>query len=196
MNAGQGRWVLAAVIALAAAASLWVKERTAGSRSTSGAPLGHVPGSVLEAVRLVQYDRAGRVRYRLETPRLVQFFDDGSLEALTPRIQLRSDGAAPLEVHAHRARVTPDRSRIELDGGVDLQRPEAPGGAGFTAHTRRLTVFPRRSHARTRDPVTIRGQGFVIEGVGAELHLADGVLHLRERVRSRFWNPRGRAEAS
>jgi lipopolysaccharide export system protein LptC len=186
MNGRRGRWVLFLVVALGAVASLWLGERTREPAPAAREDPGHVPESVLEDVRLVQYDLQGAVRYRLESPRLVQFLDDRSVEAVTPRIELHSGDQRPLRVRAHHGWMSPRRDRIELRGGVDLRQEDAPGDPGFTARTRRLLVLPHQQVARTADPVTIRGRGFVIEGVGAELLMAEGVLRIHHRVRSRF----------
>ncbi len=186
MNGRRGRWVLFLVIALGAAASLWLSEFLRRPPPADRQAEGHVPESVLEGVRLVQYDLRGTVRYRLESPRLVQFLDDRSIEAVTPRIELHSDGPRPLRVHAHHAWMSPDRNRIELRGGVSIRRMDIAEAPGFTAHARRLVILPHQQVASTAGPVTIQGRGFRIEGVGAELFLAQGRLRIHSRVRSRF----------
>ena len=92
-----------------------------------------------------------------------------------------------MHVRAHHAWVSPQRDRLELRNGVDIQQLPAAGSSGFTAQTDRLLVLPHQQLARTDAPLLIRGRDFRLEGVGGQLLLAQGVLRLERRVRSRFW---------
>ncbi len=187
MNGLRSRWVGLATIGLATAISLWLEDLYHPRIPPPRQAPGHVPESVLEDVRLVQYDLQGAVRYRLRSPRLVQFLDDHALEAVAPRVEFYAKASAPVTVRAHHGWMSAERDHIELLNGVAIQQPETAEATGFTAHTEELVVLPHQQVARTEHPLQIRGRGFEIEGVGGELLLAQGVLRLHRQVRSRFW---------
>ena len=159
---------------------LYLHQRQTGLHPRSE---GRLPDYTLEGVTLTSLNNTGKARYRINSPEMAHFIDDGSTELDSPVMLFFRDNAPPVEVQSERAWIAPGSSEILLIGEVIIVRPENDVRTTYTIVTRDLRVFPDQEAATTEEPVLAFNNTYHITGLGGSINLANGVLKIHNLAR-------------
>jgi lipopolysaccharide export system protein LptC len=144
---------------------------------------GRFPDYTLEGVTLTSLDNTGKARYRIDSPKMAHFVDDGSTELESPVLLIFRDNAPPVEVQSERAWIAPNSSEVLLIGEVIIVRPKNDVRMAYTIVTRDLHVFPDQEAATTEQSVLAFNDTYQITGLGGSINFATGALKIRHLAR-------------
>jgi lipopolysaccharide export system protein LptC len=155
-------------------------QRQAGLRPRSE---GRLPDYTLESVTLTSLNNMGKARYRIDSPEMAHFVDDGSTELESPVLQIFRDNAPPVEVQSERAWIASNSSEILLIGEVIIVRQENDVRLAYTIVTRDLHVFPDQETATTEQSVLAFNDTYQITGLGGSINFTTGTLKIHHLAR-------------
>ena len=181
-----GRNLLAiALLSLITLGSWWLA-RQAGTGSDYRPPP-HTPDYTLDRFSAVTTGPDGRPERRLSATRMVHFPDDDSTELTAPRMVFYDPPRPPWRVRSERGRITGDKSLVELQGRVEIDRRGDTGVAPMHIVTRDLRIRPEQEYAETDAEVDARSDGNRVRARGLQAWFG-GPLRMRllSNVRGRY----------
>lgn len=136
----------------------------------------------VENARSVQFQADGRLHYRLRADYL-EHIQHSDITLLTrPDLHLYRGSELPWRVQSERGEVSPGGSEVELIEKVRVARTDAKGRPTILT-TSRLTVFPEREYAETRQPVRIEAANGITTATGMQAYLNESRMLLQSNVR-------------
>ena len=166
-----------------AAGSYWLLEVVRKSGSDTGAVLlPNKPDYFVEKFNFVRLSTSGAVRYNVAGAKLSHLAQDDSYLIEKPIIRSLAVDQAPITSYADTAQVNQDRSKLQLIGNVNIDRPASAVAAGFHLSTDYLMLLPNEDVAQTEAPVVIHINAAVIHGVGMTANNATGEFRLLSKV--------------
>ena len=181
--APQLRWVLAAMLLVAAGASGWILYDLDPDDESIERAAPDAPEAYMENFVSVEMDDAGRPRRRIEASYMAYHADE-SVELTDPRYVLFRDEGEPWHVQSERGRVSADGSVLWLLGRVDIWRNDALGTRDLDIRTGHLMVLTASEYGETTEPVTIRTPASTSSGVGMRAWLGETRFELLSKVRT------------
>lgn len=181
--APQLRWVLAAMLLVAAGASGWILYDLDPDDESIERAAPDAPEAYMENFVSVEMDDAGRPRRRIEASYMA-YHADQSVELTDPRYVLFRDEGEPWHVQSERGRVSADGSVLWLLGRVDIWRNDALGTRDLDIRTGHLMVLTASEYGETSEPVTIRTPASTSSGVGMRAWLGETRFELLSKVRT------------
>ncbi|GGH93091.1 LPS export ABC transporter periplasmic protein LptC [Pseudomonas fluvialis] len=130
----------------------------------------------------VQYQADGTLDYRLQAPRLEHLQRSELTLVEQPDLLLYRGNPHPWHVQSTRGEAKGDGSEVELIDNVRIARTDARGRPTLLT-TSRLTVFPDKEYAETRQAVRIDAANGVTTAQGMKAYLQDSRMHLLSNVR-------------
>lgn len=163
----------------------------------------------------IDLDENGRLRYELTAEQLTHFPQPERAELTAPQmvfyrntstgtgkpmasgdagnLALSPVAVDPWQLTAARGSIADGGDRLDLEGDVRVSRvgsgSDRPGDMGMTMETSRLTVFGKQEVATTDSPVFLNGDRAQLHGVGMQIDLKKGQMHLLSQVRG-YYVPR------
>lgn len=113
------------------------------------------PDYVVEGVRGVTLDEAGRPDKRLEAVRLLHYPDDGSSVLEAPRLWVYTEDGPPWQARARTAWINEPADEILLQHDVILSRAPTPDTAAIELRSSELLILPEHDYAETSHSVEI-----------------------------------------
>lgn len=177
------RWVLSAVLLVAAGASGWILYDLDPDDDSTERAAPDAPEAYMENFTSVEMDSSGRPRRRIEASYMA-YHADQSVELTDPRYVLFRDEGEPWHVQSERGRVSADGSVLWLLGRVDIWRNDASGTRDLDIRTGHLMVLTASEYGETTEPVTIRTPASTSSGVGMRAWLDETRFELLSKVRT------------
>ncbi len=159
----------------------------------------------------VDLDETGRMRYELTASLLVHYLLPERAELTDPVMVFYRDSSAdqhannsttatnktpasvmvdPWQLTATRGRIADGGDRLDLEGDVRVTRLTGDDSSQqMQLETSRLTVFGKQEVATTDSAVFLSGDRAELHGVGMQIDLKKGQMHLLSRVRG-YYVPR------
>ena len=138
--------------------------------------------------RTVQYQADGKRNYEM-TAEKVEHIKASDVSLLTkPDLLSYRGGEHPWHVRSERGEVSPQGTEVELIDNVRTERTDAKGRHSQLT-TSRLTVFPEREYAETRQAVKIEAAHGVTTAQGMKAYLNEGRMLLLSNVRGQHELP-------
>ncbi|HEY8330803.1 MAG TPA: LPS export ABC transporter periplasmic protein LptC [Pseudomonas sp.] len=136
----------------------------------------------VENARSVQFQADGKLRYRMTAEHLEHIQSSDVTLVTRPDLLLHRGSDYPWHVQSARGEVSPGGTQVELIDDVRVARTDAKGRPTIMTSSR-LTVFPERNYAETRQAVRIEAANGVTTAVGMQAYLNDGRMLLQSNVR-------------
>ncbi|MVW74741.1 LPS export ABC transporter periplasmic protein LptC [Pseudomonas xionganensis] len=130
----------------------------------------------------VQYMADGTVHYRVTAERTEHLQTTDITLVSQPRLTLYRGKELPWNIKSERAEISPGGAEVELIDQVRIDRTDEKGRPTILTTTR-LTVFPEKDYAQTRQAVRIDAANGVTTAQGMKAYLNDGRMHLLSNVR-------------
>lgn len=185
---GRRELVLALVLGAIGLLAWWLYQ-DAGPRAPAPGPGERRPDYIVDGVRAVTMDAAGRPERRLAAKQVRHFPDDGASELDAPRlIAYSDDGTPPWEVEADTGWITADADELLLEHNVVLERAAGPDSPPVRLTTSELLVLPETEYAETARYAEIEsGADWITAVDGMRVWYGDAMrAKLFGRVRGRF----------
>lgn len=148
------------------------------------APVAGGPNHSLDNAVMTVMDESGAPQYRLESPRLAHYGEDGHAELESPRMLYFRPEGPPLKLRSERAHIAADGKLIRLQGRVHVLRPAAGERPALTIDTRNVNVWPKPRTASTEEEAIAVNGPYRIRGLGMQADLDAGTVKLLSEVRS------------
>ncbi|HUL92732.1 MAG TPA: LPS export ABC transporter periplasmic protein LptC [Burkholderiales bacterium] len=153
----------------------------------------HEPDAIVDNFTVQDLDASGKLRYTFSAPKMQHFADDGSGEALYPRVvQVAADGGGNYVATANRGTIKREGEEAFLYGNVLILREATPEEPELQARTEFLHVLAGQGILRTNQTVTITDGRSTLTGVGLVINKAKQQFTLQSQVRGTFDAPRKR----
>ncbi len=132
--------------------------------------------------RTVQYQPDGKRHYELTAEKMEHIAATDMSLLTRPDLLAYRGTELPWHVTSERGEVGPQGQEVELIDQVRVERTDAKGRPTIIT-TSRLTVFPEKDYAQTRQPVRIEAANGVTTTTGMEANFNDGTIKLLSNVR-------------
>ena len=132
--------------------------------------------------RTVQFQPDGKRHYQLNAEKMEHIAATDISLLTRPDLLAYRGTELPWHVRSDRGEVGPQGEEVELIDKVRVERTDAKGRPTILT-TSRLTVFPERDYAQTRQPVRIEAANGVTTATGMNAYLNEGRMLLLSNVR-------------
>ena len=132
--------------------------------------------------RTLQFQEDGRLNYELTAEKMEHQKADDMTFVEQPEMHLYRGEEIPWLIRSERAEVKPQGEEVELIDQVRVERTDARGRPTILTTTR-LTLFPEREYAQTRQAVRIVAANGVTTAQGMKAYLNDSRMILQSNVR-------------
>ncbi|MBV2204636.1 LPS export ABC transporter periplasmic protein LptC [Stutzerimonas degradans] len=134
--------------------------------------------------RTVQFQPDGKRHYELTADKM-EHLKASDVSLLTrPDLYAYRGTELPWHVRSERGEVAAGGSEVELIDQVRVERTDAKGRPTILT-TSRMTVWPEKDYAETRQAVRIEAANGVTTATGMKAYLDDGRMHLLSNVRGK-----------
>ncbi|MFP5384401.1 MAG: LPS export ABC transporter periplasmic protein LptC [Gammaproteobacteria bacterium] len=153
------------------------------------------PDYIITAFHAVELDPTGRLRYELAADMLTHYPLPERAELLAPEMVFHRNteeaGAAtdPWQLTAATGRISDGGNRVDLAGDVRVARLVEDQAGSMMLATETLTVYGREEKAVTGAAVSLTSALASLNGVGMEIDMAKGQMHLLSQVRGHYDPP-------
>lgn len=179
------RWKLLTIMVLGvfcAFGSFWLLQLM--EQSDPDARLGGPPNEpdyIVENFSFVRMNEAGQPSYLVSGKRLAHIPEGDVSDVEQPVLRGVEPGRPPMTVVAERARIFHREHRVDLLGGVDVQRPRTEKTEALRVRTDALTVLPDEEILKTDQPIEMQLGASRVTAVGMEANNATQKLHIASR---------------
>lgn len=184
--------LLVALAAGLALGSFWLLEvsRKAAETSAPGAARS-APDYYIDNFTFTRMSESGQPLYRISGDKLTHYPLDDSSEITHPLLHRLDKDKPPMTIHADRARIEDDNSKIHMYGDVNVDRPATPMAKYFHLQSEYLLVLPDEDVVQTDRPVRLVLDKSRLNGVGMYANNATREFRLNQRVQGTY-PPRAR----
>jgi lipopolysaccharide export system protein LptC len=179
------RWRLTLTLTaavLVACGSFWLVQLLNRSGDALQADLrANEPDYIIERFSSVRMGNDGKPSYIVSGDKLVHRPVDDSSEIDQPMVRNMGEGRPQTDMHAARARVDENNTRVILKDNVRVERAQAGKSAAMLLTTEAMTVYPDEDRMETDQPVHIVQGGSNITAQGMRANNATRELHLQGR---------------
>lgn len=154
-----------------------------------------MPDYIITAFHAIDLDQTGRLRYELAAELLTHYPTPERAELLVPEMVFyrgaQEDGAItdPWQLTANTGRISDGGNQVDLAGNVRVARLIEDQSGRMMLETERLTVYGREEKAVTGAAVSLTSALASLNGVGMEIDMAKGQMHLLSQVRGHYDPP-------
>lgn len=180
------RRTLAIVLLLLAgvAGSQWL--RIVNEPTAPTMPESHAPDYAMDDFDLTAMGSNGLPVHQLDSPFMAHYPDNDTTEFNQPHIVIYRQLAEPWHINGGHGWMSGDHSYILFGGAVRIDNPTAKADQAMRLDTHELRVLAVEEYADTDQPVTIRTQNSLTEGVGMHAYIKQGRLQLLSKVRGTY----------
>ena len=179
--------LLVILLGLAALGSWWMAENYE-SPAAPETKMRHTPDYSMQNATLATMNARGRTKRVLDTPLLVHFMDDDSIEATSPHIVFHGDpGEMPWLIDGEQGFVSGDGKTIRLLGKVTMNQAASGTQPATRITTRDVTWRPDDDYVETDAPLRVDHGNDWQESTGMRATLSPYLhLYLLADVRSYY----------
>ncbi|MBD9485481.1 LPS export ABC transporter periplasmic protein LptC [Pseudomonas sp. PDM14] len=129
-----------------------------------------------------QYQEDGQLHYEMTAEKLEHLKASDVTLVSKPDLQLYRGTPYPWHIQSARGEVAPEGKEVELIDDVRIARTDAKGRPTVITSSR-MTVFPDKEYAQTRQAVRIEAANGVTTAKGMKAYMNDGRINLLSNVR-------------
>jgi len=134
------------------------------------------PDFIGEFVRIVSFDKDGRLAYELDADRITHYPSSDITDFVRPDLRYRSEKGMTT-ARAERGESYPDEDLVELHDDVLVVR-RSPDGEESTIETDSLSVWPDAQRVATDSPVVLKNGNITAYGEGMRADDVAGTFEL------------------
>lgn len=179
------RWRLGLTLTagvLLACGSFWLVQLLNRSADDLRADLrANEPDYIIERFSAVRMSKDGKPSYIVSGDKLVHRPVGDISDIEQPEVRSMAEGRPPMDIHAARARVDENNSRVTLKDNVRVERAASGKSAEMVMTTQALTVYPDEDRMETDQPVQVVQGGTSMTAQGMRANNATREVHLQGR---------------
>lgn len=144
------------------------------------------PDAYMETVNAVIYDKLGKVKMKIATPRMVHYPEHDTTQFTEPQLMLYRKSPKPWHVTANNALATDGMETIHFWDNVAIHHPADQGNPATFIKTIKLIVHPNKQTAETDEAITLMQPNLVVNGVGMFADMNTGSIKLLSQTRGEY----------
>ncbi len=179
------RWRLGLTLTagvLVACGSFWLVQLLNRSGNDMQAGLhANEPDYIIERFSAVRMGKDGKPSYIVSGDKLVHRPVDDASDIDKPVVRNMGEGRPPMDIHAARARVDENNTRVVLKDNVRVDRAASGKSAAMVMTTQAMTVYTDEDRMETDQPVQVVQGGASMTAQGMRANNATREVHLQGR---------------
>jgi lipopolysaccharide export system protein LptC len=179
------RWRLGLTLTagvLLACGSFWLVQLLNRSADDLQADLrANEPDYIIERFSAVRMGKDGKPSYIVSGDKLVHRPVGDVSDIERPVVRSMGEGRPPMDIHAARARVDENNTRVTLKDNVRVDRAASGKSAAMVMTTQAMTVYPDEDRMETDQPVQVVQGGASMTAQGMRANNATREVHLQGR---------------
>ena len=162
--------------------SFWLVEmmNRSGDEMQAGIKVNE-PDYIVENFSFVRMTKTGQPSYIISGDKLTHRPLDDSSDIVKPVVRSLSGEREPMDIHAERARVDQDNTRVTLMENVRIDRAASATSQEMHLATQALTIFPEEDRMETNQPVRLQLGNATATGTAMRANNATRQLQLAGR---------------
>ncbi len=136
-----------------------------------------------------EYNQQGQVHSTLASPNVSHYQQNSIAFFNKPNIMFYTQTRIPWHINADHGKTKQGSKQVYLWGHVVIHQPPKKGYPETTIYTTKLTVYPQKSLAKTKQNVTIKRPGTLIKGRGMTANFKTGTYQLLSQSQA-FYSPK------
>jgi len=125
-----------------------------------------------------QFDQTGQIHTQMQTKHMKHYAKGNVAFFLEPRILIYTTKRIPWHISSNFGKSENGTTTIHLWNHVVLHQPQLDNNPETTITTSKITVYPKRSFAKTNQKVTIQRPDSVLKGIGVTADFKTGIIKL------------------
>jgi len=164
--------------------TFWLVQETSDT-NTNAKKSDNRPDFFAKNVYATEYDQAGKLIHKLQTPYLIHYALDDMSDLISPAITIYSDKDAkqPWFITSKTGKAIHGTDIIDLIGNVVIHQPAGPANDDVIIHTEALTVYPKQNYAKTNKLVTIDEPGINVSAIGMKVYFKEKRVELLQSAK-------------
>ncbi|MEN8179461.1 MAG: LPS export ABC transporter periplasmic protein LptC [Pseudomonadota bacterium] len=172
---------------LGAATATWWLTSNPTTEDPQPRKAGRFPSSYAEQLTVTSYNTEGIPRYKLQTPRMLNYEDTDTTELEQPSMWRFSPNHAPWWIRGESALITQEGEKIVMPGPVSIDREGLGESPPYHIVTRDLNLMTDTAYAETDQAIRIDSRDHWITAIGMQGWLQEPVrIKLLNQVRGRY----------
>jgi lipopolysaccharide export system protein LptC len=144
------------------------------------------PDAFMENVNAVIYDKMGKVKMKVATPKMVHYPTHDTTQFFQPRLMLYRKSPEPWYVTANNALAVDGMDIIHFWEDVAIHHPASASNPATLIKTIKLIVHPNQQTAETNELITLMQPNLVVNGVGMFADMNTGSIKLLSQTRGEY----------
>lgn len=166
---------------LLACGSFWLVQLLNRSADMQADLRANEPDYIIERFSAVRMGKDGKPSYIVSGDKLVHRPIDDASDIEQPVVRNMAEGRPPMDIHAARARVDENNTRVLLKDNVRVDRAASGKSAAMVMTTQSMTVYPDEDRMETDQPVQVVQGGASMTAQGMRVNNATRDVHLQGR---------------
>jgi len=137
-----------------------------------------LPDAIMEDVITTVYNKQGKPRLKIVTPRMVHYIENDSTELTTPEVTLFRKSPQPWRITSQYAKATHGTDNVDFWDNVIVQHNADQNMPTTLIKTSTLTLHPELQTAQTKDPIMLIQPSIVVKSVGMLADMDSGNVKL------------------
>lgn len=178
--------LIVVILVAAIFAHFWTTppERLLGSLSQPD-PQAPEADSFMSGSETRRYDENGELTYRLTAVRTDFFMADSRYEIEQPEVEMITVDDIRHRARSNSGNVFHGGEEIVLEGDVIIWQHH-PRERGYRLDTTRLWLYPQNQYAETDQPLTLRSERGITDGIGLHAYLTDKRFEILNNVKTLY----------
>lgn len=145
------------------------------------APARDEPDYIVEKFSFVRMSADGKPHYLFYGDKLTHLPYNDASDVEKPILKTIVPGQPTMTVTSNTARIFHSEDKVELDGAVDIRRPQSPTARSLHLTTEALTVYPDEDRMESDRKVTMELGSATVTGVGMQANNATRQIDFRSK---------------
>jgi lipopolysaccharide export system protein LptC len=144
------------------------------------------PDAYMEDIVAFIINSEGKLSLKIESPKLIHYPENDRTIIQKPHLTFYRHSTQPWYIDSDKGVTLEGATTVKLISNVVIHHPKDAKDPLTTMTTPSLLIYPDKKIAETKDPVTITQLDNIVDAVGMQANLDNGVVKLLSQARGRY----------
>lgn len=141
-----------------------------------------LPDAIMEDVVTLIFDKEGKPRLKIKSPRMVHYLENDATNLTTPEVTLYRKSPQPWRISAQYGKAKEGTEEVDFWDNVIIQHTADQNAPSTLIKTPTLTVHPETQTAETHDAIMLIQPNIVVKSVGMLADMSSGDIKLLSKA--------------
>jgi lipopolysaccharide export system protein LptC len=146
----------------------------------------HIPYALMDDVTTWIMDKQGKVKMKIEAPKMVHYTENDVTELTTPQLTLYRKSPSPWYIHSDHATASQGIENVIFSKNVTIHHAADGSNPSTLIKTTTLSVRPNQQIAETEDYIVLIQPSIIVKAIGMNANLNTGDIKLLSQARSEY----------